>query len=105
MSAGTAHALVYEDEEYTHRIVVVAEVDSLPDEGPAASAIRSIAQDNERIYKVVEREARSGHFVTRTIRKHGPTGVIRPRRGRCARSSARGTWRCPSRTMPSRHAR
>jgi hypothetical protein len=76
MSAGTAHALVYEDEEYRHRTVVVAEVDSLPDEGPAASAIRSIAQDNVMIYKVVEREARSGHFVTRTIRKDGPTGVI-----------------------------
>lgn len=76
MSAGTAHALVYEDEDYSHRTVVVAEVDSLPDEGPAASAIRSIAQDNVMVYKVVEREARSGHFVTRTIRKDGPTGVV-----------------------------
>jgi len=76
MSAGTAHALVYEDEEYSHRTVVVAEVDSLPDEGPAASAIRSIAQDCLMVYKVVEREARTGHFVTRTIRKDGPTGVV-----------------------------
>jgi hypothetical protein len=76
MSAGSAHALVYEDEDYQHRVVMLAEVDSLPDEGPGASAVRSIAQDNEMIYKVVEREARSGHFVTRTIRKPGPTGLI-----------------------------
>lgn len=73
--AGSARALVYGEESYQHRIVVVAEADSIPEEGPAASAVRSLAADNEMTYDTVEKDA-SGKFVVRHIVKPGPTGLI-----------------------------
>jgi len=73
--AGSARALVYGDESYEHRIVVVAEADSIPEDGPAASAIRALAADNEMTYDTVEKDA-SGQFVVRRITKAGPTGLI-----------------------------
>src|SRR5206468_614762 len=44
--AGSGRALIYSDADFQHRVVVVSEVDSIPEDGPAASAIRSIAADN-----------------------------------------------------------
>ncbi len=73
--AGSARALVYGDESYEHKTVVVAEADSLPDDGSAASAIRSIASDNEMTYDTVEKGS-DGKFVVRRIVKPGPTGLI-----------------------------
>jgi hypothetical protein len=73
--AGSARALVYGDESYEHRIVVVSEADSIPEDGPAASAIRALAADNEMTYDTVEK-SRSGGFVVRRITKPGPTGLI-----------------------------
>jgi hypothetical protein len=40
--ASSPRALVYNAEQFQHRIVIITEVDSLPEEGPAASAIRSL---------------------------------------------------------------
>jgi hypothetical protein len=74
--AGSARALVYADEDFRHRVVVVAEADSIPEDGPAASAIRSLASDNELAYDVVEKNPQSGQFETRRIVKPGPTGLI-----------------------------
>ncbi len=74
--AGSPRALVFNDEDFQHRTVVVAEADSIPEEGPAASAIRALAADNAMEYDVVERDERTGHQVTRKIRKPGPTGLI-----------------------------
>jgi len=42
-SASSERALVYSGESFAHRVVVVEEADSIPEEGPAASAIRAIA--------------------------------------------------------------
>ena len=39
--AGSARALIYSEEDFAHRVVVVGEADSIPEDGPAASAIRS----------------------------------------------------------------
>lgn len=75
LRAASPRALIYTDEEFEHRVVVIAEADSIPEEGPAAAAIRSLASDNQLAYDVVEKNA-SGRFETRSIRKDGPTGLI-----------------------------
>ena len=74
--AGSSRALVYVEEEFEHRVVVVCEADSIPEDGPAASAIRSLAADNVMAYDVVERDERTGRFVTRHIVKSGPTALV-----------------------------
>jgi hypothetical protein len=76
LTAGSARALVYSEQNFTHRMVIYSEADSLPEDGPAAAAIRSIAADNRLIYEVAEKDARTGQFVTRRIEKGGPTGLI-----------------------------
>jgi hypothetical protein len=74
--AGSARALIYNDESYEHRTVIVAEADSIPqDDGPAASAIRSLAADSSMQYDVVEKDTK-GAFKVRHIVKPGPTGLI-----------------------------
>ena len=74
--AGSARALVYADADFAHRIVVVCEADSIPEDGPAASAVRSIASDFVMCYDVVEKDPATGQFKTRRIEKPGPTGLI-----------------------------
>jgi hypothetical protein len=74
--AGSARALIYSYEDVQHRIVVLAEADSIPEDGPAASAIRSLAADNFMEYEVVEKNPKTGRFETRKIRKAGPTGLM-----------------------------
>src|SRR5262249_21289283 len=61
---------------FEHRVVIFAEADSIPDDGPAASAVRSIAADHRLVYEVVERDGRTGRHHTRRIEKPGPTGLI-----------------------------
>ena len=74
--AGSPRALIYADEDFEHRIVVVAEADSIPEDGSAASAIRSLAADSYMAYEVVEKDPASGGFTTRHVEKKGPTGLI-----------------------------
>ena len=73
--ASSPRALVYNDEAFTHRIVILTEADSLPEEGPAASAVRSLMSDREMTYEVVEK-GEDGSFHVRKICKPGPTGLI-----------------------------
>ena len=74
--AGSARALIYADADFQHRVVVVAEADSIPEDGSAASAVRSIAADSYMAYDVVEKDPESGRFVTRRVEKSGPTGLL-----------------------------
>jgi len=75
--AGSARALIYSDESYEHRTVIIAEADSIPqDEGSAASAIRSLAEDAYMTYDVVQTNGPTGELHTRRIIKQGPTGLI-----------------------------
>lgn len=76
MSAGSARALIYDDDDFTHRYVIVEEADSIPDEGPVAAAIRAIAETGAMTYDVVERDEQTGKWRTRHIVKPGPTGLI-----------------------------
>jgi hypothetical protein len=74
--AGSARALIYNAEDFANRVVIIAEADSIPEDGPAASAIRSLAADSYMAYDVVEKDPQTGHFVTRHVVKPGPTGLI-----------------------------
>lgn len=56
--------------------MIFAEADSIPDEGPAAAAIRSLASDNVFAYDVPEQNPETKKFETRRINKPGPTGLI-----------------------------
>jgi len=75
-SAGSPRALLYTPEALQHRVVIFKEADSIPDDGPAASAVRALAQDNEMRYEVTMLSATSGKFETQTITKKGPTGLL-----------------------------
>lgn len=76
ISASSERALIYSDQSFSHRIIVFAEADSIPEDGPAASAIRSIVTDGRMVYEVVERNPKTGKHETRKIEKDGPTGLI-----------------------------
>ncbi len=75
-SAGSPRALLYTPEALHHRVVIFKEADSIPDDGPAASAVRALAQDNEMRYEVTMLSPTSGTFETQTITKKGPTGLL-----------------------------
>src|SRR5579872_1129417 len=76
MDASSERALIYTDETLANRIVYVSEADSIPDEGPSASAIRSIAEANKMVYDVVERDETTGRHATRRIEQPGPISLI-----------------------------
>jgi hypothetical protein len=76
VSASSPRALVYNNESFKNRAVVLGEADSIPAEGSAASALHSIANDAVMAYETVEKDPETGQYVTRTIRKEGPTGFI-----------------------------
>jgi len=75
LNASTPRVLIYSEEEFKHRIVVVLEADSLPEDGPAASAVRSLMDGQGMRYEVVEKD-NDGRFTVREIYKEGPTGLI-----------------------------
>jgi DNA polymerase I len=76
VKAASERALIYCDDAFQHRTVIFAEADSIPEEGPAASAVRNLATDNVMEYDVTIRHEVTGDFTTRRIRKAGPTGLI-----------------------------
>ncbi len=77
-SASSPLALIYEKGEgdddgtyaFTHRTIIMAEADSLAESGPAGSAIRSLVEDHEMVYKTLIDQKPV------TINKKGPTGLI-----------------------------
>jgi len=73
--ACSPRALIYNDHVFCHRTVVLTEADSLPDDGPAASAMRSLMSDRQMSYEVVEK-GDDGKHIIRRIDKPGPTGLI-----------------------------
>jgi hypothetical protein len=74
--ASSPRVLVYGEQDYQNKIVIVSEADSIPVDGPAASAVRSLAADNVMTYDVVERDPDTNRFAVRHIVKPGPTGLI-----------------------------
>jgi hypothetical protein len=76
LTASSPRALIYTLEDFRHRTVVLEECDSIPSEGSAASAIRSLVNDAVMSYETVEKDPETGEFKTRKITKDGPTGMI-----------------------------
>ena len=76
IKAGSARALICSDQDYQHPVVLFSEADSIPEDGPAASAIRSLAEVNQMEYDVGERDEITHQFVTRHIVKPGPTVLL-----------------------------
>ena len=75
-TASSPTALIYKEENLEHRIVIFREADSIPDRGPAAAAIRALAEENVLRYEVTIRGPRTGSLETWKIEKAGPTGLM-----------------------------
>ena len=76
IKAASERALIYNQEQFQHRTVIFAEADSIPEDGPAASAVRNLATDNVMEYEVTIPDEQTGGYTTQRIRKPGPTGLI-----------------------------
>jgi hypothetical protein len=78
ISAGSARALIYDKGSLEHRTLIFGESDSLPsdEDNPAASAIRALLQDSELSYDVVVKEPKGAGYVTKHIRRAGPTQFV-----------------------------
>lgn len=78
IDAGSPRALIYDDFETRHAVVVFGESDSLPagEDNPAASAIRALLSENRLTYKTLARNPATGNFETITIEHEGPTVLL-----------------------------
>jgi hypothetical protein len=78
MTGMSERALIYSEEEYVHRTIVIVEADALrersDDNNLTAYFLRSLLSEGRIDYQVTERKG--GKFVTRTITKEGPTNVV-----------------------------
>lgn len=78
IDAGSPRALIYDQADLQHRVVVFGEADSLPsgEDNPAASAIRNLLADGALRYSFVQRDEDTGEYITREIVKDGPSVLI-----------------------------
>jgi hypothetical protein len=76
LSASSARAPVYTEESFQNRFLVFEEMDSIPADGPAASALRALVNNARMIYEVTEQNPKTKKYVNRKIIKEGPTGLI-----------------------------
>ncbi len=78
IDAGSPRVLIYDDAPLEHRVLVFGEADSLPagEDNPAASAVRNLCQDHHLHYKVTVRDAETGDYIVRDVRKPGPTTLV-----------------------------
>lgn len=68
-------ALIYLDEDFKHRFLIIYEVHGTRDEDYTEYLIRTLLSENMIRYAVVERNNYDGH-QTRVIEREGPTGLI-----------------------------
>ena len=78
IDAGSPRALIYDEADVHHRVVVFSESDSLPvsEDNPAASAIRTLLQEHEMAYDVTVRDPATGKWTVHRICKPGPTVLV-----------------------------
>ena len=89
IQALSALSLIHDDDVTVgHKVVIFSEADSIPEDGPAASAIRSLATSNEMAYDTVENlvdGGRRGTFGYPVLR-----ASLRRARSLCATSGGPG---------------
>jgi hypothetical protein len=71
-------ALIYRDDEYSHRTIVIFEVTGLregADDDMTSYFVRSLLSEGKIEYDVTER-TKAGQFKTRRITKTGPTNLV-----------------------------
>lgn len=93
--AASDKAIIYSPDDYEHRIVIFSEADSIPEVGPASSAIRSVASDNVMEYDVVEKDPKTNKSVVRHIVKPGPTGLLTTSIKSLGLQLGTRCWECP----------
>lgn len=78
IDAGSPRALIYDNADLRHRVLVFGEADSLPagEDNAAASAVRNLLQDGHLHYLLTVRDPETGDFTVREIQKPGPTVLI-----------------------------
>lgn len=77
-TAMSSRALIYTDESFRHRVLVLFEVDAMREgneEDPTAYIIRTLLSEGRIDYEVTVRSKDKG-FTTRHIVKEGPTGLV-----------------------------
>jgi hypothetical protein len=75
IQAGSAGSWVYRDDDYTHKAVLVAELDSLPQGDSAiASAVREFISSG-RMYYETTRDTKDGRTLL-TLDKGGPSAIV-----------------------------
>src|SRR5919198_6120447 len=81
MTAMSERALVYMKEDFAHRTLILYEAVALREQREKAESnltayfVRSLLSEGRIRYPVTVRD-KDGNFVTKTIEKHGPTGLI-----------------------------
>ena len=81
VTAGSQRSLIYTDEEFSHRTIVMFEATALRevaeqrDGDMTAMLVRTLLSEGQIIYEVTEKGA-DGKMATRRITKNGPTNLI-----------------------------
>jgi hypothetical protein len=78
LTAMSERSLVYRDDDYRHRTLVLYEATALREDVPdnlTAYFVRSLLSEGHINYEVTVRDE-AGNFTTRTITKDGPTNLI-----------------------------
>ncbi|MBI2862627.1 MAG: hypothetical protein HYX89_07395 [Chloroflexi bacterium] len=80
LDAGSPRVFIYDTDskDLRHKVVVFAEVDSLPaaEDNPVASVIRTLLQEHRVAYKVTVRDPNTGEFTVKEVVKECPTVLL-----------------------------
>jgi hypothetical protein len=75
LSSMSEKALIYTDEDFKHRFILIQELSGLP-AGFGQYIVRSLLSEGRIKYEVTEADSKSKQHKTRKIEKEGPTGLI-----------------------------
>jgi hypothetical protein len=75
ITASSERAFVFDDTDFRHKGLVIAESATMAQSSPGAVLLRSFAWGDKITYKITEKQ-KSGKHVTRTVTKEGPVALI-----------------------------
>jgi hypothetical protein len=75
LDASSEKALIHLNEDLRHRIIVLKEADSLPEDGPAAAFVRALIHDGRAVYSYPVR-GEDGVWATHDKVHEGPTMLV-----------------------------